>query len=77
MMKILLFQNNNLLKNNGYTLADEAEIYDNQLVDIIENTRWYLDNLDTMPTYRVSWKNYRSKTPPLPYRFVKKEVVNE
>lgn len=67
--KILLHSNNNWLKDAGYTMHDEEIIYDAQLVDILTNTRWYLDNLDKLPTYRVSWKNYHSTCPVVPYRF--------
>ena len=70
-MKIMLSQDSSLTEN-GYSLEEQAEIYDNQLVDILENTRWYLDNLDSMKIYRVGWKSYyRSKVATLPYEFTK------
>lgn len=54
-----LSRHSNWLKDAGYTLEEEARIFEDQLSDIIKNPRWYLDNLDYLPTYRVSWKNYR------------------
>ena len=58
-------------------MEEEAVIYDLLLQDVIDNTRWYLDNLETIPTFRVSWYTYEkmSKRPkqlgcPSPYRFV-------
>ena len=58
MIEIKLRRTNNWLKDNDYTLEDEGKLYDDQLTDIIENTRWYLDNLDFLSTYRVSWQRY-------------------
>ena len=59
------------LKEHGYSIADEEDIYNAQLDDVAENIRWYLDNLRFMREYRVSWNCYRSKTPTLPYNHVK------
>jgi hypothetical protein len=53
--------NNNWLKEQGYTVEEEAKLYDDQLQDILDNTRWYLDNLEFMRQYRVSWGNYSLK----------------
>jgi len=58
------------LKANGYTFEQEKEIYDAQLQDIIDNPREYLDGINHMAEYRVSWKDYREKTPTVPYKFV-------
>jgi hypothetical protein len=70
-VKIMLSQDSSLTEN-GYSLEEQAEIYNNQLVDILENTRWYLDNLDSMKVYRVAWKSYsRSKVATLPYCYTK------
>jgi len=60
------------LTENGYSIEEQAAIYDSQLVDILENIRWYLDNLDSMRTYTVAWKSYyRSKVATLPYCYTK------
>ena len=62
----------NQLTQSGYTVEEETELYDKQLQDILDNLRWYLDNLDNMVEYRVIWKDYRSKTPTLPHKYVRK-----
>ena len=51
---------------------EENEIYMANLKSIFENPREWLDNLDYIPVYRVSWKNYsKSNTPTLPKQYVK------
>jgi hypothetical protein len=57
-VKLILHPRNNWLNKCGYSTREEAEIYDHQLNDILENTRWYLDNFETMSTYRLSWVSY-------------------
>lgn len=59
--------NNTWLKDAEYTLQEEIEIYNYQLKDIIANPRWYLDNVDKMGEYKVSWATYRLKSATLPY----------
>ena len=71
-MKIALLPNNGNLQQNGYSLEEQAEVYDYQLEEILLRTRWYLDNLEIMRPYRVQWNDYRTKTATLPHRFVKK-----
>jgi len=62
----------NVLASNGYSLQQEGEIYDSQLDDIIHNARLYLDSLEHMIEYRVSWVGYsKKKSPTLPLKFVK------
>lgn len=56
-----LHSNNNWLENSEYTLKEQGEIYSAQLQDVLDNTRWYLDNLEYMRDYRVSWHNYSKK----------------
>ena len=57
------------LKEAGYTLKEEAQIYDDTLQDIKIHTRWYLDNLERLKSYRVRWHDYGERTPTIPYRF--------
>ena len=71
MIQIRFYGQNNRLLDSGYTNKQEEEIYDEQLVDLLANTRWYLDNLEFMRTYRVSWKNYKEGTATPPKRFCK------
>jgi hypothetical protein len=56
-----------------YSINEEEEIYDSLLQDVIDNPRWYLDNCDYLSNFYVSWKNYRYKSPVMPYKFVRKE----
>jgi len=48
----------NKLVDNGYSLDEQAVIYSMTLDDVLLYTRWYLDNLDSLATYKVSWHNY-------------------
>lgn len=71
MIKIKLSTVNNWLDKNGYDRREEELIYDACLADIIENTGWYLGNLDFIKEFRVSWKNYSDNTPVLPLKHIK------
>ena len=73
MIQIEMIPNNNHLKESGYTLTEEAMIYAEQLVDILQNTRWYLDNLESLVEYRVRWNCYALKSATLPLKCVKKQ----
>ena len=68
---------NNRLEDCGYTLEEEAELYERQLQDIQDHPGEYLDNLDYLKTYRVRWKNYGYNTPTIPYRFIKETSPNK
>lgn len=74
-MKLYLLKNNNHLSDNGYSLEEQGVIYNEQLAEVYANPRWYLDNLDYMVEYRVSWQDYRSKRAVLPREYVKKRKV--
>lgn len=74
-MRLNLLKNNNHLSDNGYTLEEQGVVYDEQLAELYANPRWYLDNLDYMVEYRVSWQDYRYKRPVLPREHVKKRKV--
>ncbi len=67
--------NNNWLNIQGYTQKEEETIYDKQLRDIKENTRWYLDNLDYMCEYRLSWHRYRPNVATLPLKHIRKQKL--
>jgi len=43
------------------TKEEEHEYYDLVLCAVIENPRKYLDNLETLDVFRVSFINYSSK----------------
>jgi len=63
---------NNILKDNKFTLEEEAYRYEEDLEYVFYNTREVLNNLRFYTEYRVSWNDYRNKTPTLPYNCVKK-----
>lgn len=67
------FKNNSsLLKNSGYSVKEEEELYDRLLEDVIQNPRWYLDNMLFMKEFRVRWADYKKQNITKPYRFVAK-----
>lgn len=72
-MKVSINYSNNHLHDSGYSLDEQEELYDLQLMDLLMNPRWYLDNLGRLSTYRLRWHDYRTKTAPLPYHLVRKE----
>jgi len=51
--------NSNHLSNNGLDTEQQAALYLFQLEDIYNRPRWYLDNLEYLSEYRVSWINYK------------------
>lgn len=75
-LKFEKYNKSNWLKEHGYTPEQEEIVYDDQLDDILRNPRWYLDNLDDLKDYRLSWKNYGKDakfTPTVPRKFVRKQ----
>lgn len=40
---------------------EEEEAFNSCLQDVIDNPRYYLDNLDRIKEFKVSWLNYASK----------------
>jgi len=71
-MKLYLIPGRTRLKDNGFTLKEEEEIYDNLLQEVYDNPRYFLDNLDSMTLFRVSWHDYRSKHAVLPLKHINK-----
>lgn len=58
--------NSNRLEVIGLDKEQEAHHYNMQLIDVYNRTRWYLDNLEYMTEYRVSWIDYKkTKITPL------------
>jgi hypothetical protein len=69
---------NDWLKEQGFTLEEEAEIYDWNIQDIIENPLVYLKNLEYYREYKVSWKSYSKglKGSPTPrFRHTKQKAL--
>ena len=62
--------NSNWLKDSGYTVEQEAAIYEEQLDDLGRNPRWYLDQLEYFVEYKVSWVDYKKQKVTRPHRFV-------
>jgi hypothetical protein len=58
-MEFALNQSNTVLSRNGYSIEEEEELFARSLQDVIDNPRWYLDHLEVLPGFFVSWKNYR------------------
>ena len=56
------------LKGNGYSTDEEKKIYNDLLDDIQKHTRWYLDNLEFLPEFQVSWENYHDRDAQLKYQ---------
>lgn len=56
-----------------YDIEEQEQLYLALLEDIHHNPRFYLDNLQKMKTFRVSWKDYRYNNPVLPYSFTGKQ----
>lgn len=62
-----------MLSKSGYSIQEQAQIYDELLEDVIQNTRWYLDNYEYMREFRVSWISYKTQKITKPYKFVNAE----
>lgn len=43
------------------TKEEQVIWYENCLDRILNNTRWYLDNLEYLSEFRVNWEDYNSK----------------
>jgi len=61
MMDVFLMKTNNHLKDNGYSLDEEEEVFNDCLKRVFDNPRFYLDNLLDLREFRVSWIDYRGK----------------
>lgn len=70
--KIVLASNSSWLKDAGYNKDEEDFVYNFILKDVYENPRWYLDNLQYIPEFRVSWGNYRDSKPITPREHIRK-----
>ena len=66
MVEVRIAQQCNLLDFVGYTKKEEAAIYNANLQEVIDNPKKWLQQLESLPTYRVSWKNYGFNTPTFP-----------
>lgn len=43
------------------TPEEELEFFNEVCFNVIHNTRWYLDNLDDLWVFEVSWNDYAIK----------------
>jgi hypothetical protein len=75
MMTIRMHTSSVRLQDAGYSIAEEGELYEQSLHDIIEHTREYLDQLDYMRTFKVRWKDYSNSRPTVPLRMVTKPSI--
>ena len=65
-MIVRLIPNNNWLKESGYSKQEEIETYNDQIQEVIDDPGWYLQNLDYMTEYRLSWGTYTTKRITIP-----------
>ena len=70
-ISVSLPDNRSYLKEAGYSIEEEEAIYNAVVEDVYKNPRWYLDNLDYLVSFRVSWINYRGRAS-YPYKFTTK-----
>ena len=71
-MEVKLAKNSSMLRDFGYELLEEADIYDRQLQECYHNPRLYLDSCEYWVDYKVTWKTYKGNTPTVPYRYTQK-----
>jgi hypothetical protein len=57
------------LKDKGFSKKEQEEIFEQCLLDVYNNPRWYLDNLEYMREFRVYWVNYKNSSITFPYKF--------
>jgi hypothetical protein len=76
-IKVRLLDNRNWLCEAGYDVEQEARIYEELLKDVYNNPRWYLDSLEYMPEFRVSWVDYKKQKTTRPYKFVVKQAKKD
>lgn len=57
------------LKDLNYNIQEQAELYEQCLLDVYNNPRYYLDNLKYMQEFKVSWIDYKTQKITKPYRF--------
>ena len=68
-VKVCFKNDSSWLSAQGYSITEQAIIYDECLEDVIENTAFYLDQLDYIREFRVSWVDYRKQNITKPYKF--------
>jgi len=70
-IKIRFYCDSSWLKESGYTIQQQAQIYDDLLTDIYNNPGWYLEHFRMMREFRVDWVDYKQTNITKPYKFVK------
>ena len=68
-MEIEFKNESSWLSAQGYAIEEQARLYDECLKDVIENTAYYLDQLEYVREFRVSWVDYRRQNVTKPYKF--------
>jgi hypothetical protein len=63
------------LYQNGYSIKEEDILYERLLQDVIENPLWYLDQLDYLREFRVSWVDYKNQRVTKCYKYVKNKKL--
>lgn len=62
------------LKDAGYSMKEEEDLYNQLLDDVYNNPRWYLDNLDYLSSFYVSWNDYKVTKITIPHQFCIKKT---
>jgi hypothetical protein len=60
------------LKDEGFTLEEQETLYEQCLLSVYNNPRYYLDNLEFLREFKVSWADYSSVGITKPYKYCKK-----
>ena len=68
-IKLNLSKKSNWLIDAGYSIKVQEKIYDDLLEDVLENPRWYLDQLSYLSEFRVSWINYAKQNVTRPFKY--------
>jgi len=61
MIQVRMTSISNRLKDAGYDYEEEHKIYSELLTDVYNNPRWYLDSLEYLPEFRLSFIRYSNQ----------------
>ena len=61
------------LSESGYTIEQQAQLYDDVLTDLYNNPGWYLERFRMMREFRVGWANYKGPGITKRYKYTNKE----
>jgi hypothetical protein len=67
MIKTDMPHRNSWLSDSGYSEEEQIALFNKNIQDILDNTRWYLDNLEHLRDYKVFWQCYSRKGITFPF----------